>query len=157
MPPRTTTIDTPTAAQILSNLSTIPFSPSGQLARGIIAPIMRAAGHLLYLRADLANEAGSFAHMTPEEQKNEVQHAKEHLAGANLPADLDTLSVTAKGHIGVFVANVGYIYDGWDGFNADDRANLVSSAAHRAAALGCFLDRELTGINTTATDPGSSF
>lgn len=153
----TRTSTTTSYETILNTLGMIPYLPQQQYAKGILPPIMRAAGHLLYLRADLANEQANFNHLTAEEQKNEVMHAREHLAGANLPVDLPTLSITAKNHIINLITGVEILYALWDGLSAEQRINAVASAAHRTSGLACFLDRELTGITSGNSDPGTAF
>lgn len=141
-----------TAGEFNAALETIPYSPAQSDARGLLAPLMRASGHILYLIGATAEEKHV---VMPEEEKNELTAAAAHLADTSL-LTLPVISDEANRHIKTFVTAVGIARDNFEGWSPEDRTTALRNLANRAAGLGAFLDRELTGINPAQSDPGSA-
>lgn len=145
-----------TIANFTTALAVIPYAPTRPEARGIIAPLLRATGHLLFLLAHMSIPANdTHTQLTPEEQLNELTHARTHLSGGNY-TDLPTVSTTAKGYYTAFIAGVETARSNWASWAADARIGALRDLTNRAAGLGTILDRELTGIDHADSDPGST-
>lgn len=133
-------------------ITLLPTDPSRQReATGILAPIIRAGGHILYALAASIDEDKYT--ISPEEVLDEIRHAEAHLFAA-VDATTDApISAVAKAYItAIRLAAVAYIteYESWN--NGEGIANL-RSLANATAAVGAYLDRELAGLTSY---PGSS-
>lgn len=142
--------------QFSTAIATIPFAPRQENAKGIIAPLIRATGHLLFLLAHITVQASeNHTPLTDTEQQQELTDAANHLTASNFP-DLPTVSTTAKTHLAAFVLGVNNARDNWTTWAADARGGALRDLTNRAAAIGTILDREFTGLAANAVDPGSS-
>lgn len=132
-------------------IAAIPFNPNQSTATGLVAAIMRATGHILYLVGALAEGTENYE-LTDEEARRELQHAEGHLIRTSAVAESAPISATAKTYINAFVTAVVYANAEWESWDADTRGPNLRALADRAAALGAYLDLELAGIG--ASDPG---
>jgi hypothetical protein len=130
-------------------IAQIPYNPVQTTARGLLAPLMKATGHVLYLVGALAEPGYT---LTEEEVQRELADASEHLTGTVAAVGAAPLSRIAKERINAFVLAVDAAENEYPSWSADDRGNNLSALAHRAASLAAFLDGELVGINNS--DPG---
>jgi hypothetical protein len=130
-------------------IASIPYAPNQTQATGIVAPIMRATGHILYLVGALA-EPGYV--LTDEEAFNELVAAQGHLSTTAASYEQAPLSSVCAGHIGSFIAAVRLAHDEYAEWPEEERGRNLKDLADRAASLGSILDLELTGIRSS--DPG---
>ena len=136
----------------------IPYAPTRQEAKGLVAPIMRANGHITFLLAVTAWVTNSTpplpaTTMPVEDQQKELDHAAAHLAPANL-AVCDTISTAARSAVENFKLGVIAAKEDWSKWTAAERIASLTDLAHRAAAIGSVLDRELAGLPRDSIDPG---
>jgi len=129
-------------------IAAIPYAPQSSTATGLLAPIMRACGHILYLVGLMAEPAYD---LTDEEAQRELTDASEHLSRTLAVIADAPLSGAAKNRIGAFILAVGWASTEWQEWPEDERGNNLTALAHRATALAAFLDREFIAINA---DPG---
>lgn len=141
--------------QFIATLTSIPYVPRQVMARGIVAPILRATGHLLFVYAVLSLPEDSQTILTEEEQINELLHAKEHTDISTL-TDLQTLSTAVQGQIATFSEGVHVLHAEYPAWTRDERQAALLAITNRAAGLGVVLDRELAGVPADRSDPGSS-
>ena len=134
-----------------SEITVIPFGPGATNATGILAPIIRASGHILYLYGALA-EPGYV--LTDEEAVIELTHAADHLNQTRNVAEAAPISYIAKTYIAAFCSATKFALAEWSEWNTDDRGSHLRDLANRAAAIGAYLDNELAGVGLS--DPGSS-
>ena len=136
----------------------IVYNATSTNARGLIAPLIRASGHILFLLAALDHmEQNPTATplMTEEEQINEFRHAQTHLDAENLPT-LAILSEAARGrliYLSTYVASAARNYETW---TPEQRMDITREFANRIAGLGASLDRELAGVSAGESDAGTS-
>jgi hypothetical protein len=154
---RTTEPTAVTNTQFNDLTRSIPFAPTSEYAKGLLAPLVRATGHVLFLLAATASrtEAGPLI-LTPEEEKNELVHAAAHLDTAHFLEAVVPLSSGAKTNVVTFALLVNQARDNWDNWLPEDRPLCLRNLANAAAGLAAFLDRELTGLPAANSDPGSS-
>lgn len=145
---------TMTPTQFTEFISQIPFTPTIRNARGLLAPLLRSMGHILYLTAQLSNTEHPTT-MTEEQQKNELVHAAEHLDASAVLAS-DNISSNAKNLILTYQTAVLHARDSFAAWPATERAGLLAQLSHRAAAIAAALDRELVGLAGADSDPGTS-
>jgi hypothetical protein len=125
--------------------------PSTQAnATGLIGPLMRAMGHLLYA---LAASAATPPTATPEEIKDEINAAAAHLLGTtNISEDcLSNEIIVALDTIQETTNHANVLWDNWEDNVKKENLILLINAYMSVATK---LDRELAGI--TDSDPGSS-
>ena len=124
-------------------VNAIPFAPTDSIATGLLAPIMRAAGHILYL-------VGAFAEpgytLTDDEVRRELEHAAAHLVGTRTVAEQAPISSTIRSHINAFIEAVTYAGLEYPEWPEDERGPNLKDLADRTAALGSAFDLELAGI-----------
>ena len=135
-----------------TRLNALPFTPSQENARGVLAPLMRSAGHLLFLMAATSTTPPL---ITDAEQTNELDHAAAHLAATNL-ASINNFSTAGKNHVEAYVDLVGAAQRSWGTWTPDNRAAALRNLVNRSAGLASYLDRELIGLTPAQTDPGTS-
>jgi hypothetical protein len=135
----------------------IPYNPRNENAKGLLAPLVRSMGHILFLLAVVSSEteAGPVI-CTPEEKQNELNHAKDHLPPLVDIENSPILSSVAKLNILTYASAIDYLKNDWAGWEHDDQVTTLRAAANAAAALAAFLDRELAGFRTDQSDPGFS-
>jgi hypothetical protein len=132
-------------------ISLMLFAPMGRNATGVLAPIIRAMGHILYCAGA---QAESGYNLTDEEVRDELQSAAAHLTLTTTNIAAAPVSQRAKDYI---LAWVQAIYDAeteYAGWDHDTRVANFKDLANRAAGLAAFLDGECMGLR--GSDPGSS-
>jgi hypothetical protein len=137
-------------------IAAIPYRSAQPNATGVLAPIVRATGHILYVTATLASSEQTPERytLTDEEAHRELQAAAAHLTRVPTAAEQAPVSAACKALIISFcnaVAEANAEYDDWE---PDDRGTNLKDLADRAAALASFLDYELLGLQQGASDPG---
>lgn len=132
-------------------IALIPFSSSQRDATGILAPLVRSMGHVLYACAAIADEGYA---IEETEVKNELDHAAGHLSTSLAEVHRAPLSQRGKDLILYYVEAVHNARDEFTAWSSDDRINNLKDLANRAAALAAFLDAECIGIRDS--QPGSS-
>ena len=147
-----------TFAAFTTALNAIPYSPRQAQAKGIIAPLIRSSGHILFLTACLSAMAvpEAAAIMTEEEAIDELRQASAHVDPANIPRTIE-FSTRGAELLAVYTGAINTAVAGYHDWTAADRLTACRNLSNRAAALGAFLDREFTGIPEAESDPGSSF
>ena len=151
-----------TPEQFTEFLSNIPYRPREQTAKGVLAPLVRSMGHILYLVAVLAHEQNTpegtayFEILSDEEKRNELIHAAAHLDAAALARDATVLSSRAKTNLLSYAVAVNYARDGYTEWSPEERLLLYRNLANRAAGLAAMLDRELIGLSADRSDAGTS-
>lgn len=132
-----------------SAIAAIPYAPTQTSATGLVAAIMRASGHILYLTGALAEPGYT---LTVEEAARELAAAKDHLTRTIAVAGAAPISATARQRVTAFVTAVLLAHDEYGEWPEDERGNNLRALADRAAALGAFFDFELAGLPNS--DPG---
>ena len=130
-------------------IAAIPHNPSDQMATGILAPIMRASGHILYAVGALAEPGYN---LTDEEVGREIDAAAAHLIGTVTTAERAPLSTAAKDIVRNFstaVLAAGLEYRDWP---HDERGRNLKDLADRATSLAAFFDNELAAVR--GSQPG---
>lgn len=133
------------------SINAIPYAPSQPSATGLLAPIIRAMGHILYVAATAADPNTALA---DAEAINELTEAKVHLLGTLAVVHNAPLSEVGKTAILNWVDAVNAANDEWNDWPADERPSSLKDLANRCAALAALLDLELVGLRNS--DPGSS-
>jgi hypothetical protein len=134
-----------------TKIAAIPYNPINQEASGLFAPIMRAAGHILYAMAAYADPG----YTIPEEEiRRELQHATNHLASTASTADAAPISTSIKEQITRFCDAVYYASVEWPEWPEESRSQNLKNLANRATAIAAYCDWELAGIRNS--DPGQS-
>lgn len=124
------------------HIAAIPFEPTTGQATGVLAPIMRATGHILYCLGAIA-EPGYV--LTTEEAVDELKHAAAHLAETPVQtADLP-ISAIAKIYVTEFCGAVNAAADEYAGWTGGSRGPNLKDLSNRAAAVGSFFDKEALG------------
>lgn len=132
-------------------IAAIPYAPVEPNATGIVAPIMRASGHILYTVGALA-EPG---YTIPEEEVlNELRAAQAHLTGTIAAVATAAVSTACIERVSTYVIAVGLAADEYADWPEDERGRNLKDLADRSAALGSFFDTELAGLYRS--DPGRS-
>lgn len=146
-----------TPDQFLTYAAEIPYNPRNDNAQGLLAPLIRSMGHILFLLGIMAAQTpeGQVL-MTPEEKQNELTHAKDHIPPLADISDSPVLSTLAKTNILNYAALVAALEADWTSWNHNEQLSTLRATANAAAALGAFLDRELAGFRTDQSDPGRS-
>jgi hypothetical protein len=131
--------------QIIQPLLTPPATTS--TGQGILGPLMRAYGHLLWSLAKSFEDT-----LTSDERQAELQHASDHVGSLDLttPA-LSTSSFAAIETFQTALIHARLYCDGWD--HETSTTNL-RSLANAAVYLCTALDRDVLGLRA---DPGASF
>ena len=149
-------------ADFTTSLNNIPFAPRQANARGLIAPLIRSSGHILFLTACLSFAAAApegtarVEIMTEAEAIDELNQAFAHVAPANIATDI-VLSTRGTELLTLYSGAIGNLIGSYHDWSETDRLTACRNLANRAAALGASLDRELAGLNSDLSDPGSSF
>jgi hypothetical protein len=140
-------------------IAPIPYRPAREYATGVLAPLLRSMGHILYLTAILAQETNNEGEikMPEEEKQNELNHAAAHLDATPLANDTGTFSTNAKANILTYATAVAHARDSFHNWTPQDRLICLRNLANRAAGLAASLDRELIGLTPENSDPGTSF
>lgn len=130
----------------------MPYNPRGRQAKGLLAPLFRAYGHITFLLATLTAD-----HMllTEEEAQNELNHAAAHLDAALIFTN-NGLSDSAESY---FSTTIRAITDARSQFHVwipRERVSCITELSNRIAGFVAFLDREFTGITPEESDPGTS-
>ena len=134
------------------HINAIPYDATiPDRATGILAPIMRTTGHILYLYGALA-EPGYV--LNEEEAHRELEHAADHLRATDSYISEAPISTRAKDILTNFINATRVASEEWDNWPETDRGPRLRDLANRAAAIGSFLDGELAGIE--GAHPGSS-
>lgn len=132
-------------------IAAIPFNPTGDTATGLVAPIMRATGHILYV-------IGAFAEpdyvLSDEEVQRELTDANAHLSGTTATAQDAPISAAIRAQIINFVNAVHYAAEEYPEWPTEERGPNLASLANAATALGTLFDAELAGV--TDSNPGRS-
>lgn len=134
-----------------ADIAEIPFNPAQQTATGLLAPIMRASGHILYTMAAIADEGYT---ISDEEVQRELEHAAGHLIATTATVDDAPVSAACKNIVRAFCAATLAAHQEWTSWPEADRTNNLRHLANRASAIGAFFDGELAGVFNS--DPGSS-
>lgn len=141
--------------EFTNNLEVIPYAPQSQVAKGLLAPLLRASGHVLYLLAATAQTPEGGEHLlTIEEEIHELTAASEHLAGTNVSTAV--LSEATRAHVAALQQGYADIATNFTAWNLADRLRGLRSLTNRTAGLAARLDRELAGISRDFSDPGIS-
>jgi hypothetical protein len=140
------------SSDFLATIQTIPYRPNTQDATGLLPPIVRSMGHILYTAAAIANAKDNGPTLTAEEIHNEFNHAKEHLNATEDILAQDILSELVKTYIKIYKQAITDLNDAWEGWSVEDQLYSIMATANAAVALAAALDRELTGF--TRSDPG---
>jgi hypothetical protein len=132
-------------------IALIPFHSTQREATGILAPLVRSMGHVLYACAALAD--GGYT-IEENEVQYELNHAASHLSTSLEQVHRAPLSQRGKDLILHYVEAVHNARDEFPAWNTDDRISNLKDLANRAAALAAFLDAECIGLRDS--QPGSS-
>jgi hypothetical protein len=130
-------------------IALIPYAPNGSNATGILAPLMRAMGHVLYAVAATCDTGYT---ITDEEAHSELSHAEGHLARTLASVHAAPLSQTGKDRILAFTQAIYDANSEWRDWDHDTRVANLRDLANRAAALAAYLDFECIGLHNS--DPG---
>lgn len=130
-------------------LADIPYQPTDVQATGLLAPIVRACGHILYLVGAIAEPGYTLAE---GEAIRELEHAEAHLTSTVATADHAPISNSAKTRVRAFCVAVQQARIEFNEWAEDDRGSNLKALADRAAALAAFFDLELAGVQQS--DPG---
>jgi len=145
------------ATQFIAYAREIPYNPRHENASGLLAPLVRSMGHILFLMACVASEKeGEPPIMTPEEKQNELTHAKDHIPPLTEITESTALSNAAKAHIVNYAALIASLHTDWAGWEHDSQVETLRATTNAAAALAAFFDRELAGFRSDQSDPGIS-
>lgn len=133
------------------SIDAIPFAPGGQMATGLLAPLIRSMGHVLYCCGASAEPSYT---LTTQEVQDELDHAANHLSTTLEVVHNAPLSQRAKDLILWYVQAVHDAKTESPAWSADDCTANFKNLANRAAALAAFLDEECIGVR--GSHPGSS-
>lgn len=126
----------------------LPFQATTRDGRGFLPPIFRAATHLSFLAACIADENVT---VTVPEGLNELRHAQTHWAAVPTSNAISTATNQAQATIGRALDEAITEYEGWtDRQRQDNIRNLV----HRIGQFTANCDRELVGLRDS--DPGQT-
>lgn len=141
-----------TSDQFISNVTINNITPRTENATGLLSPIMRAMGHLLYA---LAASSATIPLVTPEEIHDEVRSAAAHL-DSTITAEASVLSDEAHQRILHIKTYATQAANDWTEWPEADRPRCLLALVNAFMSLTVFLDRELAGIQYYETDPGSA-
>lgn len=130
------------------HIAAIPYTSTTNRGAGLLAPMMRAMGHILYLAGCMADTAIT---VTNEQATRELTDAKEHW---DARTGTEAVSSTTAGiieHISQALTDAIAEYSSW---TDQQRSTNIRDLANRMVFVGAKLDREAIGI--TGSDPGSS-
>lgn len=135
-------------------ISAITYRPNQAEATGLLAPIIRASGHILYVTAALAVEAEEpeAYHLTDEEALRELTAAAGHLSRTVATAEQAPISTACKDLLIIYCDAVRLAGEEYPLWSDEDRGPNLKDLADRTAQLGAFLDGELAGLR--GSDPG---
>jgi hypothetical protein len=142
-----------TPDQFIAFTTEIPYSPRAQNATGLLAPLVRSMGHLLYLGAILSKAKADG--VIYEEAYTELGFAKDHLPQTIFINDSPVLSQTAKIYINTYIASVCDLEEYWNEWDEDARLRCIIATVNAVAALAAYLDQELAGFLPNQSDPGT--
>lgn len=136
-------------------IAKVPYTPRQTDAAGLLAPVFRAVGHILFATAlsstqtpDAAGTAPIVA-VTDEEILEELRHAGAHWNAINQGENLSTATGQVITALGAGITNAVAEYPEWP---AATKTSNLRDLANRTAGLASVLDRELAGIRDS--DPG---
>jgi hypothetical protein len=121
-----------------------------QQATGFLAPIMRATGHILFALACINADP---AISTEQEIKDEFVAAATHL-NATVTVSLGVLSTNAGQQFARWKEHLDLAADQILNWPAADRSRAVLALISETMSFATFLDRELAGIDPSASNPG---
>jgi hypothetical protein len=150
-----------TPDQFTTLAAEIPYRPQGANAMGLLAPLVRSMGHILFLLACVAHEDTNPTDppnpiLSPEEKQNELTHAKDHLPPLVDINESPVLSALAKTNIITYYTLINTLNTDWAGWDHNAKMATLRSTANATAALAAFLDQELAGFRSDQSDPGTS-
>ena len=131
-----------------TDITTIPYAPRQEQAKGFLAPLIRMMGHVLYL-------AAAHTTLTPEEAKKELEDAAAHI-DASLVTNSPMVSGTAKSYIKILHNHLIATAGAWEAYTEEQRTTNLSAVANRTAGAASYFDIEFAGLTADETDPGSS-
>jgi hypothetical protein len=132
-------------------IAAIPFQSEQPNATGLLAPITRATGHIMYVIATLADTAYE---LSDEEAVTELGHATTHLTRTIATAEQAPISTRSRSLIAAWVNAVAAAMVEYNDWPADERGRNLKDLADRSAALAAHFDFEFAGLS--GSDPGRS-
>jgi hypothetical protein len=148
---RAATPNTPeTINEMVRTLTNITSSEDN--ARGLVAPVIRAMGHILFALAALSETPVT---MTEEEILDELRAASAHLTGT-LTHNPEYLSAPTAGAVTNFAAAVRLTSEAAGSWTPEQRISALGTVATAGAGLATLLDRDLAGISVRDSYPGNS-
>ena len=130
-----------------TDIAKIPFAARGTNAAGFLPPIFRAATHILFAAAAMADPREDL--ITDEEVLGELNTAK---GLWDVIATTEALSTPTAQLVTDFGACLTSAHAEFTGWTTDQKHSNFRDLANRVAAITATLDRELIGIRDT--DPG---
>lgn len=115
---------------------------------GFFPPILRAAGHTLYLLGMIADDKIT---VTDEEAIEELKHAQTHWAARS---ETDAVSQATRETAEKLGIALGEIITEWKGMADANKTTVLRDYNNRLVQYAADLDRELVGL--TDSDPGTS-
>jgi hypothetical protein len=149
-----------TPEQYTTLAAEIPYRPRTENATGLLAPLVRSMGHILFLLGCTAAETDrsetAVPLLTPEEKRNELTNATDHLPSLDTTEASEVLSTAAKAHILTYTSLLDFLATEWSQWTPEDQLATLRATANAAAALATFLDQELAGFTPDQSNPGTS-
>lgn len=121
-------------------LARLPHTATTPNGRGFLPPLIRAMGHILYLRGCIADPDVT---VTTDNALTELNAALEHWRSRVNTPGLSTTTTTYATDIEQLLVDAIYEYHGW---TEEARGENIRAIADRLAQFCTAMDREYAGI-----------
>jgi len=129
-----------------TDIAALPFAPAQPEAVGLLPPIARTLGHLMFVLEHVAAERNA---LTEDELLAELTHARSHWDAINTNEALSFATTAELNKVGAAIRSAAREYGGWD---RDNRIRNLRDLSNRIVGFTVALDRELVG--SRVSDPG---
>lgn len=130
-------------------ISEISFAPSTENGAGLLPPLTRTAGHLLYLLGRLSDTPTR--RPTDNQIREEIDSTKIHLTNLTIP---DYLSTSTKDILDKWMRASEALFEQIATWEMETRIQNLRALCNRTIQLMVVLDRETLGL--TESDAGQS-
>ena len=129
------------------DLAALPIQSTTQEATGFLPPILRAAGHLLFILGQAADDEIELTTENETELLDELTHAKGHWDAITRNEALSTEATTRLDAFGTAFTSAIAEFPTWD---RPTKLRNSRDLANRIVSFAAALDRELVGLTNSS-------
>lgn len=129
------------------DLAALPIQSNTQDAKGFLPPILRAAGHLLFVLGNAADETIELTEENETELLDELVHAKGHWDAITRNDAISTEATARLDAFGTAFTSAITEFGGWD---RQAKLRNTRDLANRIVSFAAAMDRELVGLTDSS-------